>query len=156
MASLSDDPDSERPELKTKPVKLRNPIIPKAGNRIPGAAQAGNSVPVPAAAVSPSPSLLAAIAAAPTLSQTPRPYSETSKIKDLRQTVYAAWCATDKKETLFRGFTKDAEHLLGIVQAAFKVVFPQSPYIPQKGDIFHQTVCCPIFIICYWNVDYVE
>jgi hypothetical protein len=41
---------------------------------------------------------------------------------------------------MFDGFTVDSNILLGIVQVSFAATWPNSLYVPQQQDIFHQTV----------------
>jgi hypothetical protein len=120
-------------------LKLKKAIVPKASSAVPQAsnkpASSGPSLPA---------HLLSAIGSARSFKELPSPYNNSLMIKQFRMTCYSAWAASSE---MFDGFTVDSKVLLGIVQDSFAATWPDSPYVPQQQDIFHQTVSKHTFMV---------
>jgi hypothetical protein len=130
-SSASEAPASED-NSKLRTLKLKKAIVPKAGSAV------SSNLNQPASAPSGPPAqLISAIESARSFKDLPSPYSNPAMIKQFRMTCYSAWTASSE---MFDGFTVDSKVLLGIVQASFAATWPNSLYVPQQQDIFHQTV----------------
>ena len=128
--AASEAPASED-NSKLRTLKLKKAIVPKAGS----AASVPSNEP---ASSQPPAQLISAIGSARSFKELPSPYSNSVMIKLFRMTCYSAWTASSE---MFDGFTVDSNVLLGIVQVSFAATWPNSLYVPQQQDIFHQTVC---------------
>jgi hypothetical protein len=113
-------------------LKLKKAIVPKASRA--AAASVPSNEPGPSG---PPAQLISAIESARTFKTLPSPYSNPAMIKQFRMTCYSAWAASGE---MFDGFMVDSNVLLSIVQVSFAATWPNSPYVPQQQDIFHQTV----------------
>jgi hypothetical protein len=128
--TASEAPASSEDNSKLRTLKLKKAIVPKASSAVP------SNQPTSAPSGPPA-QLISAIESARSFKELPSPYNNPAMIKQFRMTCYSAWAASNE---MFDGFTVDSKVLLGIVKASFAATWPNSLYVPQQQDIFHQTV----------------